>query len=689
MRCHSKGFTAPGLARRAIAVAVLVVIALAAIPVLALAQTRDVTTTAVVTFTDKTMRNSPGGLLEAKATDAVALALQDSREFLVTAARDVELELRNLGISPPLSNSQAVRLGRRLDVDSVAVGDVLAASVDDRTGKASVRMELRLIDVAAEEALDGAVADISTSGLPGWRGMEADALNEALRQAADTVVDSMLSTRVRRGTVEMVLPSGVCEIGLGSQDGVKRGMKMVVMRPIYIRDLEKVAMRKLGRIDVGEVQADICYAHAQTGVAPRTGDYALRVYEPLTQVNIARKKSDRTQLVAGAVALALLASFVAIGTGGNISTQAPVPISYIHQSAMGSTPVIRVEFTNNVKAWGHLLFRGHSAGFPADAPYLVEVSSGLGGEQSIKIIDDVPTAAASRDVTITINFRDEDGDPDTEDVDLTFSHPALVPGTTYFHAVRKVTEPNYPVGANPPLSQTGGVDGVTQDPTNAIAAGSQFPMVSEATKVVGPVTYVLAAQLVSPPDNAPPQNTNSLTFEWNPTTGADEYMVEVFPASDPNGLQQPIFRRQGIRPRGAASLTETWTPATGDLQANTFYHWRVGARRSVELGGGKAGQGIPRVGFGSNEITGYVLSSMRSFLTAPIPPQPVGSTEGVQDPGLVAGVPRDIVTPVAEPTAPKPVASPKPGRSRAGADRGPKLGGTRPRIGVSTRLPGQ
>ena len=190
MRCHSKGLKAPGLARKTVASLVLVSVLLTALPVVALAQSRDVTTTAVVTFTDSSNRNSP--LLEAKATDAVALALQDSREFLVTAARDVDREMRALGVTPPLSVAQAIRLGRRLEVDSVTVGEIFEASVDERSGAASVKIEMRMVNVEAEEALDGANITAKTRGLAGWHGTEADALNEALRQASEQVVAKAL-----------------------------------------------------------------------------------------------------------------------------------------------------------------------------------------------------------------------------------------------------------------------------------------------------------------------------------------------------------------------------------------------------------------------------------------------------------------------------------------------------------------
>jgi len=628
MRCHSQGIPGPGLARTVIASALLIAVVGAVMPVAALAQSRDITTTAVVAFEDRSGRNSP--LLQVKAKDAVAMALQESHEFLVTADRDVEREIRSLGLTTPLSLSEAIRLGRRLDVNSVTTGEILEASVDGNTGKASMKIEMRMADVAAEEYLDGGMVSVETKATPGWEGNEADALNAALRDASEAVVRKMLSGRVPRGTVEMVLPSGKCEIGLGSQNGVQVGMKMVVMRAVYISDIEKVVMRKVGRIEVSDTQPDICYADPIDNIAPRTADHALRLYEPIRALRPMMVRKKQIDLFKGGAALALLLGLTAVGLGTNHDTPSPTPISYLHQTQHAGQPVIRVQFPDRVKGFGHLLFRGNTAGFPAPDPdALMEVYTRGMGEMSILYMDDQPGARIETDVTIQVNFWDEDGDPDTEDVDITYLHTALVAGQAYYHKHCRVTTPQFPPGTNPPLSQTGTTDGVAQ---NTIDQGAEFPMISEPTAPAGPVTYILPVQLVSPSTTAAPQSTTQIDFEWQPTTGADEYIVQVFPENDPNGVGTPRFHREGVRPRGTGTVAETWNPGTGDIQGDSRYFWRVGARRSSEIGAN--GQGMPRVAVGSVELTGWVLSEMRSFATAPTPPPPVtsGDTEPVVDP---------------------------------------------------------
>jgi hypothetical protein len=656
MRSFSPRLTAS----RIQACALLLATVLLALPTALWAQAGgDVATAAVVRFDDKTGRNSE--LLEVKATDAVALALADSKEFLVTPAREVDREIKALALTPPLSETEATRLGKRLDVDSICYGDILAATVDTRTGKGDVKLQIMMLNVEAAEVLDGATVDVATKAVPGWSGTEADILNEALREAAEQGVARTLATRVRRGTVEAVLPSGTSEINLGSQDGAAPGMKLVVMRPVYLRELETVTLRKLGYLEISRIQPDICYADPLRDVAPRTGDYVLRVYQPYVEVKAEAAKKDRSNLFWGGLTAFALLGLVGIATGTNEGSEPLTPISYLHQDSMGDVPRIRVELPQWDRAFAHLLFRGPSRAFPAEPYWLQEVSTRGMGEENIKQIDDLPDAYPQKTRTITVSFRNEDGDPETAEVECIWVHTQLDPGSTHYHRVQRVTKPQFPPGTNPPIGNAGGTDNVFQGPDeNEINQDYEFPMIGQATQPCGPVTFILPPQLISPAPNPLPQGTNAITFEWAPSVGADEYMVEVFADTDPNGLGQPIFRRTGIRPRGATTISETWNPSAGDLEADSFYYWRVGARKGLEIGSG--GQGVPRVGYSPNEVTGYVLSVMRSFPTAPIPPGPLSAKGDRTGPVPGIGTPSGVGlgTSVDDPPA------------RGGRDRKPK-----------------
>lgn len=656
-----RSFSPRSNARHVSLLGACVLLAATVLPAALWAQGGDVTTVAVVRFTDMTARRS--SLLEAKATDAVALALSDSKEYLVTPAREVDREVQALALNLPLSMTEAVRLGKRLDVDCVCLGQVLVAAVNTTTGKGEVRLQIMMVDVEAAELLDGSTVTTQTKPIPGWSGTEADILNEALRQSAEEGVARMLATRVRRGSVDAVLPTGTCAINLGSEDGAASGMKLVVMRPVYLKELETVTLRKIGYLEVSRMHPDMCYADPVRNVAPRTGDYVVRVYEPQAVVIKEAAKQDRTKFVWGLASLALLGALAGIATGGNEGTKPPTPISYLYQDTPGVRPTIRVEFLHGLdKAFGHLLFRGPIRYFPADPYYLVEVSTRGMGEERIRATEDLPDWRDQRDVTITVTFRDESGDYTTETVDITYMHPQLDPGSTYYHRIQRVTKPQFPPGTNPPIGSTGGTEQVAQaagPDENVIDQSGDFPMLSQASDPAGPVTYIEAPTLsTTVPQPGVPQNTASIDFEWSTVVGADDYMLEVY---DANGTV--LLRRTGIRPT-PPNIRENWRPAAGDLAGQSTYYWHVGARKKTEVGA--RGQGIPQCGAGSNLQVGYVLSSEQSFVTAPIPPGPVGTTTPVAGPGKIAAKPGKQANATAGDTKPAKGGG-KPGRTGGNA----------------------
>jgi hypothetical protein len=165
-----------------------------------------------------------------------------------------------------------------------------------------------------------------------------------------------------------------------------------------------------------------------------------------------------------------------------------------------------------------------------------------------------------------------------------------------------------------------------QDPDNTIDQSSDFPMISQPSNLAGPVTYIKPCQTF--PHTMLQNPLGPINFEWTPTLGADEYMLEVFPVTDPGGTGAPVFRRTGIRSTSSGNVILPWTPASGDLQVDSVYFWRVGARNSLEATDRPKGQGIPRVGLGQSAIRGYVLSRMLSFQTVPIIPPPPLTRKG-------------------------------------------------------------
>jgi hypothetical protein len=358
-----------------------------------------------------------------------------------------------------------------------------------------------------------------------------------------------------------------------------------------------------------------------------------------------------------------------------------------------------VQYLSSNVANGHLLFRGEFAGFPPEAPYLVEVT-GQQGEERILFIDDIPTAYAETTRTITVQYVDETGEPVTATVDCTWIHPALQTGQVYYHRIRRVSKPQLPPGSNPPIgkgqveiasafggprpslspglkraSRTGGYRPF-QEPTNTIEQSADFPMISEPSNVAGPVTYIVPSTLL--PVQSVPQNPNGpIDFAWTQTSGADEYMIQIFPAADFAGLGQPAFQMTGIRPTGPGNVTKTLT-FSPPLAASSAFVWRIGARNSLEATDNPRGQGITQVTAGSTVLRGWVLTGMGSFTTNNQPPNPPGVVKRGR---RVQPLPGSSTPPGVD--APAPVPSP-PSRGRGGSG-GKRSVNTQPAAPVLSR----
>jgi len=201
----------------------------------------------------------PDGLVDSvlsgKATDSLALAMQGSRQFMVTSSMDLQRELKQLDMRPPLSDLEQVRLGDRLAVDQVATGQITHLRVNQKTGQVDIGLAVAVLDVHTGEYFNGANVSATTKKIPGWHGEEARVINDALREVSTVVVEDILTNRVDEGIVTSVNNFGVATINLGHDDRIQSGMEMLLLRPVWQRDLEEMIMVKVGRYHVTEVSA--------------------------------------------------------------------------------------------------------------------------------------------------------------------------------------------------------------------------------------------------------------------------------------------------------------------------------------------------------------------------------------------------------------------------------------------------
>ena len=585
-------------------------------------QGQNVPAVAVIPFQDKTCRATE--TLMREATAASALALEDSKEYLVTSTADLERELAAQRLQPPLSVAQQVRIGERLHVEKVLVGTLDALSVDAATGRAHVQLSVEMLDVALGEYLDGAAVDIWTKSVPGFNGDISQATNEGLREASEAAISKMLSASVRRGTIEMVDDQGTINLNLGTNDGLEVGSELLVVRPTWQPDVEQVVMRQVGRIRISDIEANMATARSFEGGIATTGDRVYRVYKPICVVQAeakSRKVKNTSQIIAG---LLLMAGIISVAIGPTTTTPSGINTANLVQQAPGSNPATRITFSTpgvaHDKTHGFLIFRAaNNPDFPAVANYLIDMIPGYTTVYS----DDPTVNSTTEDEEITFQYVDTtttDGSLTDGSVTATFIHPAQVPGNRYFYRLRRITDPLAAPGSNPPIAST-----AQTTVTPIITPTPDWSIITEGSTAKGPVTYFTVPIQSTPANGAVNQPTSDITFSWQTTTGANEYVVEIFPSSDPDGLNSPVLKSSVLR---STSSTVMSTVIAGPFSASSTYYWRVGARQSSD----------PAANYPINAQTGakgFLYSAIHAFTTTVSPPPPPSS--GTAQPRIIPG----------------------------------------------------
>lgn len=584
------------------------------LPTTAMAQAQAVFGTSTVAVLP--IRDSAGALgsVESeKATDAVALALEASKEFVVTAKQALQRELTAMGLVMPLSVLEQIRLADRLQVEKVLSGYVDRLAVNEATGQVRVRLVVELLDVATGEFLDGADVEVTTKAIPGWGGERNAVVNEGLRQAAEAAVAHILKSRTPVGVVTSVASDGRTSVNLGAVHGVQPGTELVVMRPVYQRDLGEVRLMKMGRIVVTDVLSDMCWATPMQEGRAKVGDRTYALHMNVARVEYVKRTravSSATKLLA---ALAALAGVAVVATGDYSAGPPEDVTARLYQAGPGQASYIRIHvpsrsipLTDQVFAW--LFYRREGQqNFPLSADNLV--AHWPEAKLPNNVYDDDAATRVDLDFNEDYTYINGQGDEDTVTVDITYNHPPLLPGGTYYYRVQRVVEPPERAGSGAPVATTQVRPAQVFVPADINV--NPVEALSEGSKPTNGVTYFTPVTLISPAAGASGESTSSIRFTWNTTLGANEYVLQVFPADDPNGLRNPDYQ---VTERRDTSGTMSQT-ITATFEPGARYYWRVGARR--------AGEAEPQMG---NQV-GWLFSEMRTLTTAIAPP-PIPSSAG-------------------------------------------------------------
>lgn len=576
----------------------------------ACAQSRDVTAAVVIPVTDASGSRDP--LIGPKATDALALALEDSRSYRVIPKDELTRLLLGQDMTPPLNENMQLRVGQALQADVVITATLTKLALNPSNGAVTVALDLRAFNVNIEAVLAGAAVEVNTKPIPGWTGDALPVINEALRQVAEEAVAEMERTKMRHGSIYLVDDQGIITTDLGINDGVTVGTRLLVMRGYWDRGQELTIMRRLGVVELTGVQVRLSQAKLVSGRTPRIGDRVYVLYTPPQEAKAIQKGRRTTSALRTVAALGLVLGIVATATGPQ-NTSPPGATAFLWQESPGATPVVRVDIRRGLtpdpeQVHAYLFYRGRTAGFVADA--LAMGDGTVDGGPLVAVIpdshldyyEDFPQRQVGLTADISFQFFNRSGEEETGTLTATYNHAELVPGNSYYYKVRRLVDPWRPILPNP-----------TQAPFVAVTFAVDPPdALSRPSTPTGPVTYSLPATPLRPVGMTTAVDPSAATFEWAPVRGADQYQVMV-------------FRDQALTQLIAAGPVQT--VASGQtVMRHTFSDFTFPGGETLwwVVGSRTAGETNPACKIVGRTLP-WVLSTRSSFTTVDLPPGPAAA----------------------------------------------------------------
>lgn len=174
-----------------------------------------------------------GDLLARLATDAVVVEMSKTDRYDVAITRTkIKEEMTALDLRSPLNRKGLMRLGESLSADAMLEGSIktVQLSGSGATRRASVTLAMQMIDQASGEVVNGAVQTGSSSARVGYSADDDALIVEAINDAAFMAVKTMVDYVIPEATVLMNIGSDQVMLNMGSRDGIKPGMSMIVLR---------------------------------------------------------------------------------------------------------------------------------------------------------------------------------------------------------------------------------------------------------------------------------------------------------------------------------------------------------------------------------------------------------------------------------------------------------------------------
>lgn len=539
-----------------------------------------------------------GASIARVATDAVAGEFQKLRKYEVLARGEVEQQLKDLDLMPPLDRTGFLRLGRALQVESIITGEVNAVTFVGSPKQAQVVITVRVIDVASGEPINGAVATGLSNRRPGYTGDDDTLVQEAVRNAAFEAVRIINNYTIPEATVLTTRAGKEVLLNRGIRGGLQPGMEMIVIR----------RGEEVGRIRVTQVSdSDAVAEIIDFGRGIQSEDRARAIFRvPTVQVKAGRvvterpRQNGRGNQLLRALGPLLVVGLIAFGVA-RTSSGGNTPVNRVIAEAGADAnfePFIRISWNTNLFAksvedkvqWQ--IYRSDFTG--TDANGQLRPIGVTPGNQNFFIDDTVPRVLA---YVTAPRLREGVEDVELEEYDADSPAPGVAPGRSYTYQLALVYR------------------------EQRFADGQTLILFRISDRVrSGQATAIAPVLLLDPPQRSEDVDPKAVRFSWLAAEGANAYRVEV--STDPTFRDRArTFVSNEILSTAAGGTpvsTETINIETAFLQRlglagrRVTLYWRVGARNLTDDPGPIPGPGGLR----------YVWSRPFEFTTQELPPAP-------------------------------------------------------------------
>jgi len=559
-----------------------------------------------------------GALLGRTAADALALELPQ-HNYEVVDRGQVEREMAAMEMRRPYDRLELRELGLRIGVLEVITGEILAVRTKEegRGRMARVSLAIEVYEVDTADLVNGGIGE-GTSAPTEFVGDFDILLNEAVERAVKDAVQQILSRHVATGSVMMLIPKqNRVLLNIGARSGVRAGDEFTVVRSIYDRSRNVLRQQTIGRLRVVDVTPDDATAeilYADYGI--ETGD---RIRQAITvdkarakalglERRLARKPTTGLKKLTNfAIPLAMIAGLFSMGKKRH-STAAGARNAYLYQEQPGQDPVIRIHWhQGGVPAkpliFGWTIYRDEAPRFAPSEQTLIDV---LDYTPEPTSYDDERRLFWRQDVEIAFTYISTQLEEEDATYTASYNHYPPEPGRTYWYKVRRI---NTPTTNATTFGTQASRQGTPLDPDDLEEEPDPTTILSDPTSPIGPVTYLLPPVLQGPDATSGEQRVDRIEFRWEATPGATEYVLEIF-ARDPVGGGDYFFQSGPIVQTNATEISFLYdkrTPGFRELNADTRYFWRVGARNGHEA---------------PPQPRGYVYSDRLDFRTSAVPPPP-------------------------------------------------------------------